>query len=104
MDGARTPEDLPSVDKVALVFGNEQSGVGRALRRLADGYFAIPMPGFAQSLNVSVAAAISLYAATRGRTPELTDSERQELRARFMLLSVPRGDEVLAEQLSRLPE
>jgi tRNA (guanosine-2'-O-)-methyltransferase len=101
MDGARRPEDLAAVDKAAVVFGNEKSGVGAALAALADERVAIPMSGFAQSLNVSVAAAITLYAATRGRASELDEDARTELRARFMLSSVPRGDEVVAEHLSR---
>lgn len=102
MDGARRPEDLPALGKAAVVFGNEKSGVSQALAALADDRVAIPMSGFAQSLNVSVAAAITLYSATRDREPELDQQERDELRARFMLLSVPRGEQVLAERLSRL--
>lgn len=101
MDGARTPEDLAAVDKAAIVFGNEKSGVGAALAALADERMAIPMAGFSQSLNVSVAAAITLYSATRGRSPDLDAREREELRARFMFLSVPRAYEVVAEHLSR---
>jgi tRNA (guanosine-2'-O-)-methyltransferase len=103
MDGARTPEDLPALGKAAVVFGNEKSGVGQAFAALADDRYTIPMRGFAQSLNVSVAAAITLYSATRARVPELEPEERDEMRARFMLLSVPRGEQVLAERLSRLP-
>ena len=83
------------------MFGNEKSGVGAALAALADERMAIPMVGFSRSLNVSVAAAITLYGATRGRTPDLDAREREELRARFMLRSVPRGNEVVAEYLSR---
>jgi tRNA (guanosine-2'-O-)-methyltransferase len=104
MDGARRPEDLSAVAKAAIVFGNEKCGVGAALAARADGRVAIPMAGFAQSLNVSVAAAITLYAASRGRTPELDADDREQLRARFMLASVPRGVEVVAEQLGRRTE
>jgi tRNA (guanosine-2'-O-)-methyltransferase len=101
MDGARRPEDLSAVYKAAIVFGNEKTGVGAALAALADERVAVPMSGFSQSLNVSVAAAITLYAATRGRSSELDENARTELRARYMLLSVARGAEVVAEQLSR---
>ena len=101
MDGASTPEDLPALSKAALVFGNEKSGASAELCALADGRYKIPMHGFAQSLNVSVAAAISLYTATRGRTPELSPGECDVLRARFMLLSVERGEQVVAEYLDR---
>ncbi len=47
---------------LALVFGNEGSGVSAEATRLADGCFLIPMVGFPQSLNLSVAVATTLYA------------------------------------------
>jgi tRNA (guanosine-2'-O-)-methyltransferase len=54
---------LPS----ALVFGNEHRGVSAEAAEMADGNFHIPMVGMLQSLNVSVAAAVSLYEAHRQR-------------------------------------
>lgn len=51
----------------ALVFGNEHRGVSDQARQLADGTFHIPMAGFAQSLNISVAVAVTLYEACRQR-------------------------------------
>jgi tRNA (guanosine-2'-O-)-methyltransferase len=101
MGGDVAPEQLGSVEKLAFVFGNEQSGVGQAFTALCDGRCTIPMAGFAQSLNVSVAAAIMLYGATRGRAGDLSERDRLELRARFMLLSVPRAEQVVLEQLRR---
>jgi tRNA (guanosine-2'-O-)-methyltransferase len=53
--------------KVALVFGNEHSGVSDEAAELADGNFLIPMTGMIQSLNVSVACAVTLYEAFRQR-------------------------------------
>ncbi len=47
---------------LALVFGNEGSGVSAAATAGADGFFMIPMTGFPQSLNVSVSVAVTLYA------------------------------------------
>jgi tRNA (guanosine-2'-O-)-methyltransferase len=101
MDGALRPEALADAPKVAIVFGNEHAGVSEELRHLADGTYAIPMQGFVQSLNVSVAAAITLFAATRGRPGDLEASERQLLRARYTLLSVPRAGEIVAEYQRR---
>ena len=49
----------------ALVFGNEHSGVSDEIRALADGNFCIPQVGMIQSLNISVACAVSLYEAFR---------------------------------------
>lgn len=101
MDGQLTPEDLARIPQVAIVFGNEHAGVSRALAEAADGHYTIPMRGFAQSLNVSVATAITLYGATRPRAGDLAPEDAQALRARFMMLSVPRAHEVVAEHLGR---
>lgn len=50
---------------IALVFGNEHDGVSEELRTLADGNFIIPQMGMIQSLNISVACAVSVYEAFR---------------------------------------
>jgi tRNA (guanosine-2'-O-)-methyltransferase len=50
---------------VALVFGNEHSGVSEEIIELADGNFIIPQVGMIRSLNISVACAVSLYEAFR---------------------------------------
>lgn len=50
---------------VALLFGNEQDGVSQEALRQCDGNFIIPQVGMIQSLNVSVACAVSLYEAYR---------------------------------------
>jgi tRNA (guanosine-2'-O-)-methyltransferase len=53
---------------VALVFGNEHSGVSEEIIKLADGNFIIPQVGIIRSLNISVACAVSLYEAFRQKT------------------------------------
>jgi tRNA (guanosine-2'-O-)-methyltransferase len=57
--------DIDFTDSVALVFGNEHSGVTDECRALADGNFIIPQMGIIQSLNISVACAVSIYEAMR---------------------------------------
>lgn len=54
--------------RVALVFGNEHSGVSEEIRVLADGNFVIPQVGVIQSLNISVACAVTLYEAYRQKS------------------------------------
>lgn len=56
---------LDLTQSVALVFGNEHSGVSDEIRSLADGNFMIPQVGIIQSLNISVACAVTLYEAFR---------------------------------------
>ncbi len=66
-DKSRTVYELNLTEKVALVFGNEHRGASKEAVRLADVAFMIPMEGLIQSLNVSVACAVSLYEAMRQR-------------------------------------
>ena len=58
-------EDLSA--KCALVFGNEKDGISHEALQLADRNIIIPIYGMVQSLNVSVACAISLFEASRQR-------------------------------------
>ena len=97
VSGGLTPEALREIPKVAVVFGNEHAGASEAMHDLADGTYTIPMRGFVESLNVSVANAITLQSATEGRAGDLSEREQLLLRARFMMLSVPRPLEVVAE-------
>jgi tRNA (guanosine-2'-O-)-methyltransferase len=50
--------------KTALLFGTEMSGLSEEALQQADGFFKIPMFGFTESFNISVSAAISLFAVT----------------------------------------
>jgi tRNA (guanosine-2'-O-)-methyltransferase len=61
MAGELRPEAIRKRKRVALVFGNEHHGASEYMKSQADGTFAIPMVGFVESLNVSVATAIALY-------------------------------------------
>lgn len=57
--------DLDLTEPVALVFGNEHSGVSDEIIEMADGNFIIPQVGIIKSLNISVACAVTLYEAFR---------------------------------------
>ena len=59
---------LDLTKSIALVFGNEHTGVSDEIRELADGNFVIPQAGIIQSLNISVACAVTLYEAYRQKT------------------------------------
>lgn len=59
---------LDLTGSIALVFGNEHSGVSEEIRSLADGNFIIPQVGIIRSLNISVACAVTLYEAFRQKT------------------------------------
>ncbi len=93
-EGSRDLAALSFAAPVALVFGNEHRGVSDEALAAADVRYAIPMRGFSQSLNVSVAAAVSLFRAVerrqaeRGRHGDLDEAEAAALRDRFYARSV----------------
>ena len=59
-DDSASPETLPLDRPVVIWLGAELVGVSPEARAAADGVLTVPMRGFAQSLNVSVAAALSI--------------------------------------------
>ncbi len=72
---------------LALVFGNEHSGVSDEIRAKADGNFVIPQVGIIQSLNISVACAVTLYEAFRQKEKAgHYQGHEQEIEARVQLL------------------
>jgi tRNA (guanosine-2'-O-)-methyltransferase len=89
---------LDLTQPVALLFGNEDEGLSPEALALADGNFAIPQSGFAESLNISVACAVTLFEARRQRalkgyydeSPRLTPGQQEQLFERWKnMLKVP---------------
>lgn len=77
-------------DSLALVFGNETSGVSDHVRKYSDGDFIIPQVGIIKSLNISVACAVTLYEAFRQKSvkghydePKLSENYRQILEEKW---------------------
>lgn len=63
-----TENDFFRVDltgRVIIAVGNEGAGISRELMNMADVKVKIPMPGGAESLNVSAAASIMMFEAVR---------------------------------------
>jgi len=79
-----TPEELALDEPVALVFGSEGPGISDAAKAEADCFVRIPMYGFTESFNISVAAALTLQTVTsRVRNMDALDwriSETERLR------------------------
>ena len=51
--------------KCVIIIGNEANGISDSLLERCDSLLTIPMPGRAESLNASVAAALLIYEITR---------------------------------------
>lgn len=86
--------DLDLSLPTALLFGNEDEGVSDEALALADGNFAIPQAGFAESLNISVACAVTLFEARRQRAAQgyyddkskFSAAEQEQLFERWKLM------------------
>jgi tRNA (guanosine-2'-O-)-methyltransferase len=88
-DDAVAPEAVPLDRPVCLWFGAEHEGVSATARAAADGVVTVPMRGFAQSLNVSVAAALVIRpvaerARELGPDSRLPEAERLALRSEWI--------------------
>ena len=89
-------EEIDFEKPTALVFGNEQDGVSEPMLEMADRRCIIPMSGFVQSYNISVAAALALYEARRqrverlGKQGDLSEEQKMVLRAHYYLRSATR--------------
>ncbi len=53
--------EMEEIDRLAIVFGNEVSGVEQSTILLCDGCIEIPQLGMKHSLNISVAAGIVIW-------------------------------------------
>ena len=93
--------DCDFTGKIALVFGNEVDGASEAVIEMADGIFVIPLVGFSQSLNVSVAAGITIHHVRRWKEDKeenagaLSEHENQELMEKWIKKSVKHADRIL---------
>ena len=90
---------IDMTEPIALVFGNEHSGVSDEIRALADGNFIIPQVGIIQSLNISVACAVTLYEAFRQKNlaghynrDNMDHVMKQELLKEWELPPTPEGE------------
>jgi tRNA (guanosine-2'-O-)-methyltransferase len=101
-EGKLEPEALAAIPRLALVLGNERHGIDEEIAKACDTTVRIPMRGFAESLNVSVTAAILLARATERREGDLTGDEREFLYARALVLSVEHAAEILADRRPEL--
>lgn len=99
-------DDIDFSQPVALVMGNEKDGISDVMKTHADYRIKIPMYGFVQSFNISVAAAISLYHISQkrkqlGKSSELTDKQKNILRAHYVLRTLDSGVDQIKEFFNR---
>jgi len=98
--------DFDITKKSAFVFGVEKGGVSDYIMNEADGYLKIPMFGFTESLNISVAVAIILQSLTeRLRKSDvnwrLTESEKAEKRLNWCKKTINNVDTIIERFYSK---
>lgn len=54
-------------EKIAIIFGNEVTGVEQSVIEICDGCIEIPQLGMKHSLNIATAAGVVLWELVRGR-------------------------------------
>ncbi len=85
----------------ALVLGNEKDGVSKEMIEAADHRVIIPMEGFVQSYNISVAGALCFYQMYQshllktGRAGDLTDTEKDILKAVYAARTLDSSRQIL---------
>ena len=94
-----TLHDLDISKKSAFIFGVEKSGVSEEVLINSDEILTIPMVGFTESLNISVAAAIILENLTNklrnSNYPwRLSEKEQEILYANWLEKSINNVDEI----------
>lgn len=87
--------------KSAICFGTEKSGLSPAIMDQADGFLHIPMEGFAESLNISVSAAIILQDLRRKLNQskvrwQLSKKERDRIRIDWAMNSIRSIDDIMS--------
>ncbi len=99
--------NLPFEKKLALIFGNELTGISEPLRQAANYRAFIPMLGFVESFNISVAVAITLFCSTvnitgsQRRVTPVTEDEREEIMRKWLRQDVRNGELILKELEAR---
>ena len=98
----------PMPERVALVLGRESDGISPAMREAAARRLYLPMEGYTESFNLSVAAALflqRLFDACPEARGDLPEAERQALRQRwYQTLGGKTGSPEWAPWLDAPPE
>ncbi|MEM9053404.1 MAG: RNA methyltransferase, partial [Bacteroidota bacterium] len=99
-------DDIQTDKPIALVFGTEMQGISEVVKSNADEMVRIPMYGFTESFNISVAAAISLHSLRSKfirdkRDLSLTEEEQIEVLLTWCKSSINRSDKIVEDFYQR---
>ena len=93
-------KDFDISKKSAFFFGKEKEGLSDIVLDAADGYLKIPMYGFTESLNISVAAAIILQTLVSKLKDsdidwELSEQEKNQIRLHWVKMSIKSSTKII---------
>lgn len=108
-DGAKPISEIDFSGKTAICFGSENSGITKELAELSDETCILPMDGFSQSYNISVATALALQKIKMqrieklGKHGDMNEQDQKIVRATYYLMSAPGSLERLIRNLLSHP-
>jgi tRNA (guanosine-2'-O-)-methyltransferase len=102
------PEDFDISKKSAFFLGGEKEGLTGEVLDNADGYIKIPMYGFTESYNISVAGALMLYELTRRLHQsaidwKLTEQEQLELQLDWTIKTIASSENLIKKYIENMP-
>ena len=101
LEASKPIHEIDFSTPLALVLGNEKQGISKEMFEAADERVIIPMPGFVQSFNISVAGALCLYQIyqTRlhklGKNEDVTSEQIEILKAEYALRTLDSASDIL---------
>jgi len=104
LEAAKPLHEVDFSTPLALVLGNEKDGASKEIIEAADERVIIPMPGFVQSFNISVAGALCLYQISqsrlkqRGTNVDVTSEQIRILKAQYALRTLDSADSILSKK------
>ena len=101
LEASKPLHEIDFSTPLALVLGNEKSGVSQEILDAADERVIIPMPGFVQSFNISVAGALCMYQIYQsrlhqlGKCEDVTEEQIRILKAEYALRTMDSSEAIL---------
>ncbi|MFN3329691.1 MAG: TrmH family RNA methyltransferase [Pyrinomonadaceae bacterium] len=91
---------------IAFIMGGEKEGLTQTVLEMADSFVKIPIYGFTESYNISVATEIILYETTRRLRQsnvqwKLTEAEKIQVLLEWALKSISRSNQILQEYMQK---
>ena len=107
LEAAKPLHEVDFSTPLALVLGNEKDGVSKEMLEAADERVIIPMPGFVQSFNISVAGALCLYQIFQdrlqrlGKNEDITPEQISILKASYALRTLDSAEDILRQAVEK---